>query len=90
MMKRFESTKRMDKDVKQLKSRHYDMNKLGAIVKDLRLGVPLDPKYKNHKLGGNYKGYFDLHIEPDWVLLYQVDDDCVYLYRTGTHAVLLE
>jgi mRNA interferase YafQ len=89
-MKNFDTTKRMDKDMKRLAKRLYDMSKLSAVVKKLRLGEPLDPKFKNHKLSGEYKDYYDLHIEPDWVLLYRLDDDCVHLCRTGTHADLLE
>jgi mRNA interferase YafQ len=88
MMKSFKTVAKMEKDLKRIKKRSYDMDKLDKVVKKLRLGETLDPKYKNHKLEGDWGDCWGLHIEPDWVLIYNFDDDCVYLKRTGTHADL--
>jgi mRNA interferase YafQ len=89
-MKKIEIKTKMKKDLKRIKKRKYDLSKLFFVVEKIQLGEPLDPKYKNHKLDGDYKDFYDLHIEPDWVLLYRTDDESVHLYRTGTHADLLE
>lgn len=50
----------------------------------------LEAKYKDHALTGNYKGYRECHIQPDWLLIYQYDNNELYLYlaRTGTHSDL--
>ncbi len=48
----------------------------------------LEPRYRDHPLKGEWLGYRDLHIEPDWLLLYRVTDDEVRLARTGTHSDL--
>ncbi|MBI5437762.1 MAG: type II toxin-antitoxin system YafQ family toxin [Nitrosomonadales bacterium] len=42
--------------------------------------------YKDHPLKGNWKHYRDLHIEPDWLLIYKMDDAHAWLVQTGTHA----
>jgi mRNA interferase YafQ len=89
-MKRIDIKHKMHKDLKRIKKRKYDLSELYKVVEKLQLGEVLDPKYNNHKLSGSFKDYWDLHIEPDWVLLYQTDDECVYLYRTGTHSDLLD
>jgi mRNA interferase YafQ len=49
---------------------------------------PLPSIYKDHALGGNWKHHRDSHIEPDWLLIYKVDANDLYLVRTGTHADL--
>jgi mRNA interferase YafQ len=49
---------------------------------------PLPPQYKDHSLSGNWKHHRDIHIEPDWLLLYKIDGNDLYLARTGTHADL--
>jgi mRNA interferase YafQ len=87
-MKRFDTTTKMDKDTKRIKKRQYDMSKLAEVIRKLRTGEVLDDKYRNHKLEGNRSDCYDLHIEPDWVLIYSTDDECVHLIRTGTHADL--
>ena len=53
-------------------------------------GKTLEAKYKDHALTGNYKGYRECHIQPDWLLIYQYDNNELYLYlaRTGTHSDL--
>lgn len=55
-------------------------------------GENLPEKYHNHPLRGNYTGYFDCHILPDWVLIYKIEKDnlVLLLFDTGTHADMLE
>ena len=78
------------KELKQAKKRGLDVDKLAAVVNALAEGKSLEPKYKDHALTGNYKGYRECHIQPDWLLIYQYDNDELYLYlaRTGTHSDL--
>jgi mRNA interferase YafQ len=87
-MKSFKTVSKMDKDTKRVVKRGYDMRKLSQVIQLLRIGEPLDSKYKNHKLEGEWADCWELHIEPDWLLIYYFDDECVYLKRTGTHADL--
>ena len=76
------------KDVKRAQKRGKDMEKLKAAILLLMEDVPLDPRFRDHSLKGEWLGYRDLHIEPDWVLLYRVTDAEVLLARTGTHSDL--
>ena len=79
------------RDVKLAEKRGKDMAKLRDIILLLVEGTPLPPRYKDHKdhpLAGNWKDCRDCHIEPDWLLIYRVDGDAVYLVRTGTHSDL--
>jgi mRNA interferase YafQ len=78
------------KDVKRAQKRGKDMNKLKSLLSLLIHQEPLPEAYQDHPLRGNWKGYRDAHIEPDWLLLYRVDDDELQLARTGTHADLFQ
>lgn len=53
-------------------------------------GETLPPKYKDHELKGNYQGHRECHIEPDWLLIYKIENDILILTltRTGTHSDL--
>ena len=51
---------------------------------------PLPAAYKDHPLKGRWKGFRDLHIEPDWLLLYRVEGDELQLARTGAHSDLFD
>lgn len=78
------------KDLKTVKKRGYDLQLLSDIVDTLALGLPLDEKYKDHKLIGNYQGCRECHITPDWLLIYEITEEelILYLTRTGTHSDL--
>jgi mRNA interferase YafQ len=76
------------RDVKLAQKRGKNMAKLREVILLLMEEKPLPPRYKNHALGGDWKHHRDCHIEPDWLLLYKVDGDDLYLVRTGTHADL--
>jgi mRNA interferase YafQ len=47
-------------------------------------------KYKLHKLSMNFKGRWECHIQPDWLLIYKLDNDTLILERTGTHSELFK
>lgn len=78
------------KDVKRAQKRDKDLRKLRALLSLLVAAEPLPLHYRDHALKGNWKGYRDAHIEPDWLLIYRVVGDELHLVRTGTHADLFE
>ena len=68
--------------------RGKNLEKLETVAQLLVEGKPLDRKYLDHPLTGNYKGYRDLHIEPDWLLIYKITEDTIIFDRTGSHSDL--
>jgi mRNA interferase YafQ len=78
------------RDLKRLKKRGKDMEKLRAVVETLCAHGQLDPRHKDHALSGEWKGWRDCHVEPDWVLIYREEGGKLELGRTGTHADLFE
>lgn len=78
------------KDVKMAVKRGYNLDLLGIVVDTLAAGEKLDARYKDHALIGRYTNCRECHITPDWLLIYELSDDEVYLYltRTGTHSNL--
>lgn len=78
------------KDLKTVMKRGYNLDLLGVVVDTLAEGIPLPEKYKDHNLIGNYKGCRECHITPDWLLIYEISDNELFLYltRTGTHSDL--
>ena len=81
---------RFRRDVKRAERRGKDMNKLKTALSLLIEKKPIPPSYKDHPLKGDWKGFRDLHIEPDWLLLYRVVANELQLARTGTHADLFD
>ena len=78
------------KDLKRIERRGYDLTLLKVVVNLLAEKKLLPGKYKNHWLTGDYKGYQECHITPDWLLVYQIKNDelILVLSRTGTHSDL--
>lgn len=60
------------------------------MIEKLSNGEALEAKYRDHSLSGNYKGCRECHIEPDWLLIYEIDDGILVLmlYRVGSHSEL--
>lgn len=85
-----ERTPTFKKDFKLAQKQGLDLNKLKEIIILLANGEPLPPKNKDHQLKGNYKGHRECHIEPDWLLIYKIQDDMLILslVRTGSHSKL--
>ncbi|MDR1016948.1 MAG: type II toxin-antitoxin system YafQ family toxin [Coriobacteriales bacterium] len=87
-------TSKFTKDLKRLNKRNYDFEDFDKIIDLLAAGKPIPKKYKPHALTENRKGIIDVHIKPDWILLYEpvLRDNASYviLRRTGTHADILE
>ena len=80
--------KQYDRDVKLAVRRGLDIEKLLNVIKLLREDEPLPANLHNHMLTGDYKGYWEYHINPDGLLLYEKDTEIriISLYRTGTHS----
>jgi mRNA interferase YafQ len=76
------------RDVKLARRRGKDMAKLRELILLLAQGGPLPPRYNGHPLAGEWKHHRDCHLEPDWLLIYKIDGDDLFLVRTGTHADL--
>ena len=87
-MKAIVQTGSFQKDMRRLVKRGKDLSKLYFVVEILALGDALPVKYTAHMLKGQRQQMWDCHIEPDWLLLYEVTDDEVRLIRTGTHSDL--
>ena len=83
-------TNQFRKDIRRAEKRGKDMGRLKSILRLLCEGSPLPERLRDHPLKGEFKGCRDLHIEPDWLLIYQADATTVLLLRTGTHADLFD
>jgi len=79
---------RFKKDFKACVKRGYKMALLQQVIDTLRIPDALPVKNRDHNLSGNYSGYRECHIEPDWLLIYKQTDTELRLDRTGTHADL--
>ena len=80
-------TKQFSKDLDKIKkSGQKEIEKLKTILTKLINQEPLDQKNKDHKLIGNYKGRRECHIEPDWLLIYLIEDETIIFERTGSHS----
>ena len=84
------TTSAFDKDYKLLKKRGYNLKLLPEVVEKLANEEVEPAKYRNHQLIGNYVGYMECHIRPDWLLIYKIEKNklILTLSRTGTHSDL--
>ena len=78
------------RDLKRAEKRGKDMEKLRQLLRLLLSGAELPERLKDHPLKGDWKGYRDVHIEPDWLLIYRVHGSELQLARIGTHADLFD
>lgn len=85
-------TNQFKKDIKLAKKQNKDLNKLFDVVNILAEGGILEAKYRDHDLSGEYKGTRECHVEPDWLLVYEIQNDVLVLilYRLGTHSELFK
>jgi mRNA interferase YafQ len=81
-------TNAFKKEIKIAKKRSLDTEVLKFVLTEIIEERELDPKFKNHKLSGNWKGRFECHLAPDWLLIYKIENQTVTFERTGTHADL--
>ena len=78
------------RDVKRMEKRGKNLGKLRDLLGLLIAGHELPATYKDHPLKGDWRGFQDAHIEPDWLLIYRVVGDELQLARTGSHSDLFQ
>ena len=78
------------RDYRRIVRRGYDPGMLEAVIAVLAEGEPLPLKYRDHPLSGNFKGFRECHVAPDWLLIYRIDahELVLILTRRGTHSDL--
>lgn len=81
-------TTRFRRDIRQITRSRKNIESLEIVVRKLADGEPLPPKNRDHSLIGDWKGYRECHIAPDWLLVYKVQDHELILARTGSHSEL--
>ena len=83
-------TGQFKKDRKLVKKQNKDMRNLDEVMSMLINEKPLLPKHENHPLKGNYKGKWECHVEPDWLLIYRIEKSTreIVFHRTGSHSEL--
>ena len=83
-------TNRFEKDVKLAIKRGKSLETMKTVMDDLIHQKSLAPKYRNHRLKGNYHECYKCHLEPDWLLIYRIEKMTILFIRTGSHADLFE
>ena len=86
------TTGQFRRDEKLARKRGLNISLLKSVIQTLLEEKSLDPKYKDHPLVGNYSGFRECHIQPDWLLIYSIDKGRLILTasRTGTHTDLFD
>ena len=86
------STNTFKKDIIKAKKSGLNINELNSVIKSIANNEILDTKYKDHALKGNWIGYKECHIRPDWILVYRIVNEklLLVLQRTGTHSELFK
>jgi len=90
MSYKIEYTGKIKKDIKLAVKRNLNIELFKNVVEILESEGKLPAKYKSHVLKGNYQGFWECHIQPDWLLIWQQNDEIklISLTRTGTHSDL--
>jgi mRNA interferase YafQ len=87
-----EYTTQFKRDLKLAKKRKKNLVALQRIMRNIEFEEPLNPRFKDHQLTGNWKNHRELHIEPEWLLIYKLipEEKVVIFTRTGTHSDLFD
>ena len=86
---RLSTTTQFKADLKRAKRRGKDISKLRAVVNRLLSAQALDPRQRLHRLSGRWSGYWECHVESDWLLIWEIrDGHTLILIRTGRHVDL--
>ena len=84
------TTTQFRKDVKKAKKQRRDLSILRRVMNEIAQKIPLEKKYRDHVLRGNYKGRRECHIAPDWLLIYRITEQEAIFERTGSHSELFK
>ena len=89
-MYKIQVSSRFKRQLKKLLSKGKDASKINQVVEKLQNGEELEPKFRDHKLKGSKKGLRECHVEPDWLLIYKIEDEklMLMLVETGSHSDL--
>ena len=79
---------RFKRDLRQCAKRQLDLTILQTVIDTLRMPAALPAQNRDHDLTGNYSGFRECHVSPDWLLIYRVDGNALLLARTGSHSDL--
>lgn len=79
-----------NKDLRRMEKRGKDPAKLKTAMSKLIAEEALEARFRDHALIGSYKGRRECHIEPDWLLIYKLENDEIIFERTGTHSDLFD
>jgi len=90
-MRKVKFTSAFKKSYKRMKKRGKNLTLLDDVIDDLRQGKTLPAKFRDHELKGNFNGFRECHVQPDWLLIYLIEDDILTLtlVDTGSHSDLL-
>jgi mRNA interferase YafQ len=85
---RFKTTRQFEKDYRKIRKSDKNLDKLHTVMQRLIGSERLSYQYKDHALSGQFKNRRECHIEPDWLLVYQVNkrEEIIIFERTGSHA----
>ncbi|MFO7679973.1 MAG: type II toxin-antitoxin system YafQ family toxin [Chloroflexota bacterium] len=83
-------TRQFKKDLERMKKRGKNSGKLKAIMSSLIDEEALPERHRDHALVGNFQGRRECHIEPDWLLIYKLEDNDIIFERTGSHSDLFK
>ena len=89
-MRTIRYTSQFKKDIKRVRKRGKNLDKLKEVIDKLATGQALEARYRDHALIGDYKGARDFHIQPDWILIYEIVEAELILVRTGSHSDLFK
>jgi len=89
-MKRLLTTTRFKRDLKRARKRGRPLDRLEDILTALLEARPLPDRCRPHRLSGDWDGGWECHVAPDWLLIWEEDDETVVLVRTGSHADLFD
>lgn len=87
-MRTIRRTSHFKRDVRRMQRQGKDMTKLKMVLESLVMEETLSAKYRDHVLVGQYKGTRECHVEPDWLLIYELAESENVLIRTGSRSDL--
>lgn len=89
-MKAIKTTAQFLRDLKLARKRGRDVAKIEAVIDAIAHGKKLAPRHRPHRLRGELEGFWECHVEPDCLMIWDEDDRQIVLVRCGTHADLFE
>jgi len=89
-VKALHETRQFRRDLKRIKKQGLPIERLKAVVSILAAGGTLEARHRDHALTGEWSGSRDCHVGPDWILIYRIEGDVMFLERTGSHSELFK